>query len=256
MTISEGATASITVTLDQPIIAATPDPEVVLDLTIADPTRVALSTNQLVFAATEWHTSKTLTVTALDNAIHDLTPSVTVTGLVSSASEYYNRYRVTITVNIVDNDPVPTTTTPPTSTTPASSTTQPAAPPPSEAPTPATPDDAPREETPEPVTTRRSTTASPGPVTTLPSSTTTTTATVTTSTSSTTTTTTSDAPATGAVPPSTPADVEVDAARTTTGSDAPVGTWVLVTAAAVAVAASGGAGLLIRRRWSHGPRTP
>lgn len=251
VTIPEGATASITVTLDQPIIAATPDPEVVLDLTIGDPARVALSTNQLVFAATEWRTPKTLTVTALDNAIHDLTPAVTVTGLVSSASEYYNRYRVTITVNIVDNDPVPTTTTPPTSTTPATSTTTPAvapaatppATPPADAPTP-TNEDAPDDEAPEPTPTFRAAPA-PVPATTPPSSPTS---------NVTTTTTTPDVPAIGAVPPSPPVDLEVTAARTTTRSDSPVSIWVLVTTA-TAVAAGGGF-TLNRIRRSRPPRTP
>ena len=254
VTMPEGTATSITVTLSEPIIAPTPDPEVVVDLTIGDPARVALSTSQLVFAATDWQTPQTLTVTALDNATHDLTPAVTVTGVVSSASEYYAGYRVTITVNIVDNDPIPTTTTPPSTTTPAVATTQPAATLSPAAPAPTT-EVASGDDPPEPAPTRPSSQASPKPATAPPSSTTTTTVTSTTATA-TTTTTTPDAPAIGAGPPSTPTDPEVAAARTTPRSDSPVSIWVLVTAAVAA--AGGGSSLLIRRRnrRSDPPRTP
>ena len=245
VTISEGDTTSITVTLNQPTIAETPDPQVVLDLTIGDPARIALSTYRLVFAATEWQVPQTLTVSALDNATHDLTPSVTVTGVASSASLYYDGYRVTITVNILDNDPVPTTTTPPSSTTPATTTpatttpatttTQPVTTPPPDEPTPTT-QDALGDDPPETAPRSPSTPASPVPATT-PSSPTT---------SVTTTTITPDAPAVGAVPPSTPVGLEVAAARTTTRSDGPIPIWVLVTAAAAAAAGPGAAALAVK----------
>jgi len=112
VSVAEGSAQVVTITLDEPIIAPGPDPAVAtLAFTVDDPSRVSLSTNSLVWAASEWAQSRQVTVTAIHDGVHNASPTVVVHGVVSSNSEYYNGFTTSITVSITDADPAPTTTT-------------------------------------------------------------------------------------------------------------------------------------------------
>jgi hypothetical protein len=112
VSVAEGDSQVVTITLDEPIIAPGPDPAVVtLAFTVDDPSRVSLSTSSLVWAASEWAQPRQLTVSATLDGVYNASGTVTLDGVVSSNSEYYDGFTTSITVSIADADPAPTTTT-------------------------------------------------------------------------------------------------------------------------------------------------
>jgi hypothetical protein len=88
-----------------------------LSFTVEDPSRVSLPVSSLVWQAAQWSQTRTLTVDALDDGVHDATDSVVVHFVATSVSEYYDNYAGSFTVTLTDVDPAPTTTTRSTSTT-------------------------------------------------------------------------------------------------------------------------------------------
>ena len=125
VSVAEGSSQVVTITLDQPIIAPGPDPALVtLAFTVADPSRVSLSTSSLAWTGSEWTQSRQLTVTAIRDGVHNASTTVVVNGVVSSNSAYYDGFATSFTVSIRDADPAPTTTTT-TTTTPTTTTTTP-----------------------------------------------------------------------------------------------------------------------------------
>ena len=108
--LTEGTETTVQFTLDEPIIAPTPSPNVTLDFTVDDPTRVSLDTSSLVWQDNEWFQTRTIYVTAIHDGVHDSSGTVTVHATATSASEYYNGFSTSFTVQITDIDPAPTTT--------------------------------------------------------------------------------------------------------------------------------------------------
>lgn len=108
--LTEGAQTTVQFTLDAPIIAATPNPNVTLDFTVDDPTRVSLDTSSVVWQDNEWPQIRTIHVTAIHDGVHDSNDTVTVHATATSASEYYDGFDV---VRRADHRhrPGPTTTT-------------------------------------------------------------------------------------------------------------------------------------------------
>jgi len=120
VTLTEGQPHDVQFRLDQPIIVpigGTPD--VTINFTISDPSRVSLSANSVTWTAPEWFQSRTLTLNALHDGVHDTSNSVTVQYVAVSDSAYYSGFTGAVTVTINDIDAAPTTTT----TTATSSTT-------------------------------------------------------------------------------------------------------------------------------------
>jgi hypothetical protein len=117
--VAEGSSYSVVFHLDQPILAPTPNPTVVVTLTVADPSRVSLSTSSLEWDAADWFQTRTVTVNVLADGVHNLSNDVVVSGATTSGAPYYNGFNTSFNVSITDADPAPTTTTtsPPTSTT-------------------------------------------------------------------------------------------------------------------------------------------
>lgn len=120
-TVTEGSSYDVVFRLDSPIIAMTPDPTVVVTLTVGDPSRVALSTTSVEWAASEWFQTRTVTVDVLADGVHNTSNEVVVSGATTSASEYYDGFTPSFTVSITDADPAPPpTTNPPTTDSPTS----------------------------------------------------------------------------------------------------------------------------------------
>ncbi len=120
LVLQEGDSQTVSLVLDAPIIAPGPDPNptVVVTFTVDDPSRVSLSAPSVTWTAAEWPQSRSITVTALHDGVHDSTNTVVVHAVAASAAAYYNGFATTFTVSIADVDPAPTTTT--TSAAPAS----------------------------------------------------------------------------------------------------------------------------------------
>jgi len=111
LSLTEGDSQLVTFRLDAPIIAITPNPDVTVNFTVDDPTRVTLSVDSLVWPANEWSQMRSLTVNALEDGVHNDTNTVTVHYIATSASEYYNNFSGSLSVTLADLDPAPTTTT-------------------------------------------------------------------------------------------------------------------------------------------------
>src|SRR5262249_9669049 len=113
---AEGSSFDVVLRLDAPIIALTPDPTVRIDFTVADPTRLALSTTSVEWAAAEWTETRTITVDVLADGLHAASNDVTVQGTPPPESDYYDGFVTSFSVSIADVDPAP----PPPSTDPPS----------------------------------------------------------------------------------------------------------------------------------------
>jgi hypothetical protein len=109
--IAEGATATVSVTLDEPIIAP-PDtePNLYLNIVASQSNRVTFSANPVTFLPTEWAQTKTFTITAVDDALHNASNTITLTLTAVTGSEYYKNYTTTLILHLTDNDPEQTPT--------------------------------------------------------------------------------------------------------------------------------------------------
>jgi hypothetical protein len=122
VTLTEGQSHDVQFTLDAPIIAPVGGtPDVTINFTVSDPSRVTLSANSLTWTAPEWFQVRTLTLHALHDGVHDASNSVTLQYVAVSDSAYYTGFTGAVTVTINDIDAAPTTTT--TTTTSTTSTT-------------------------------------------------------------------------------------------------------------------------------------
>lgn len=120
VTLTEGQSHDVQFTLDAPIIAPVGrTPDVTINFTVSDPSRVTLSANSLTWTAPEWFQVRTLTLHALHDGVHDASNSVTLQYVAVSDSAYYSGFTGAVTVTINDIDAATTTTT----TTATSSTT-------------------------------------------------------------------------------------------------------------------------------------
>ena len=99
-----------------------PDPNVTLTFTPADPSRLSFSPPTIEWTPSEWFQPRTLQVTAVHDGIHDVSNTDVVQVTTTSDAEYYSGFVTSFTVVITDIDPAPTTTTT-TTTAPTTSTT-------------------------------------------------------------------------------------------------------------------------------------
>ncbi len=121
ITITEGGSQVVTITLDEPIIGPGPDPPFFyLNLTSGSPSRVTTNVSTITYDYAEWAQSKTITISAVDDALVNGNTNTTVSFIVDSDSEYYNEYTGSIAVTVLDNDVLAQTTQ--TATAPASTT--------------------------------------------------------------------------------------------------------------------------------------
>lgn len=115
VSLTEGQSQVVTVTLDEPIICADPGPPCQVSLAISTnaPDRVTIETSPVVFASNQWFQAFTFTVTAVDDSLvnGDITPTITIVNV--SGSEYYNGFIPTFSIVVLDNDitPPPAVTT-------------------------------------------------------------------------------------------------------------------------------------------------
>ena len=104
-TIIEGGQQVVSFTLDEPILAPPPDPAyVTLIITPSSPSRVSLSSTTLTWSSSEWFASKTITISAVNDALDNGDAAVTFSVLADSNSEYYQGYSNTFTITVLDND--------------------------------------------------------------------------------------------------------------------------------------------------------
>jgi hypothetical protein len=122
VTIDEGVSQTVSISLDEPIICAGMGTcQVSLSFTSSD-SRISTSPLPLLFAAGEWNTPKTLTISVSNDNLATGNKSTSVSATAVSGSEYYNGYVVTIPLTITDVG-VPTANSAPAAT-PASTPTQ------------------------------------------------------------------------------------------------------------------------------------
>ena len=125
--VTEGQSYDVDFTLNAPIIVpmGSPDPDVTLSFTPADPSRLSFSPSTIEWDPTQWFETRTLQVTAVHDGVYDASNTDVVQVTATSGSVYYNGYNTSFTVMITDIDPAPTTTTtaPPTTTTVAPTST-------------------------------------------------------------------------------------------------------------------------------------
>ncbi|MGE0878932.1 MAG: fibronectin type III domain-containing protein [Acidimicrobiia bacterium] len=109
ITIAEGEQATIAVHLTQPIIFPNlDDPRTsTITFTSDDPSRVAVSSEPIVYEPEEWWQERTLLITVATNDVHDTSDTVVVRGVITTAAPYYQNAAVSVQVHIVDDDPVP-----------------------------------------------------------------------------------------------------------------------------------------------------
>ena len=116
VSVTEGQSHDVDFQLDAPIITpvGSPDPDVTINFTVGDPSRVSLSSSSLEWDPSAWTQTRTVTVNALHDGVHDASNSVAVQFDTVSGAAYYNNYSGSFTVDITDIDPPPATTTTPT----------------------------------------------------------------------------------------------------------------------------------------------
>jgi hypothetical protein len=100
----------IEVRLDSPIIVQDgDDPWVTIDIS-SDDSRVEINPTSIVFLHTEWHLTKTFTITTVGDEILNPDNDAEVTLLVVSDSVYYDGFETSVSVTLVDDE---ADTTPP-----------------------------------------------------------------------------------------------------------------------------------------------
>jgi len=108
--IDEGSTQDISVTLGEPIIAPGGLAEVEITITSSDTDRLTVSPSVITFTEDEWHHTKTITITAVDESIYHSNDDnlVYLSYSVVSDSELYTGFARILPVTISDNDePIP-----------------------------------------------------------------------------------------------------------------------------------------------------
>ena len=120
LTLAETQSTTVQVRLDNPIVGPGPDPAFFhLNLTSSDPSRVSITPNPVDYTSADWFATKTFTVTALDDGVHNASNNVTISFLVDSDSEYYKNYSGNFVVSITDINPAPVVQPPVTQQAPA-----------------------------------------------------------------------------------------------------------------------------------------
>jgi hypothetical protein len=116
--LTEGQTQVVELRLSQPLLAPPPDAAVLsFSFSVSDPARVSLSTPTVSWAASEWAQTRSVTVTALADGVHNPSNTVEITASASTTAPFYAGVALRVVVSLDDVDPEPSTTLPTTSTT-------------------------------------------------------------------------------------------------------------------------------------------
>jgi hypothetical protein len=108
LTLNEGSSQLITVSLDEPIVSNNSDPAyVTLALTTSDSTKTSLSTNTLNFTGSDWYAPQTFTLNTVDDGVYNDGETVTITATATSNAPYYNTFVETLPVTVANIDPAP-----------------------------------------------------------------------------------------------------------------------------------------------------
>lgn len=100
--IALGETATVEVTLDEPIICIEAlECSVTLDLSDSVPQGMTVSPASISWNGVEWSQTRTLTVTVAEDANALFAQTITLGGIVTSASEYYQGYQAAFDVNVL-----------------------------------------------------------------------------------------------------------------------------------------------------------
>ena len=105
-TTETGGTATFDV-----VLTNRPTAEVTITFTLGDPTEGSLSTNTLVFTATDWDVPQTVTVTGVNDPQDDGDITYTITATAESNDPYHKNLAIpTVTVTNIDDDGPPVIT--------------------------------------------------------------------------------------------------------------------------------------------------
>jgi len=130
VTLSEGGSAQISATLDEPIVC--PDLslpcQVTLDFSASVPAGISLSSPSIMWSQAEWAQTKSFTVSVSNPSLLANNQVVHLRAVADSRSEYYRAFAVDLVVTLAITPPATTTTVPPATTTvPPATTTEPPA---------------------------------------------------------------------------------------------------------------------------------
>lgn len=107
VTITEGASQNVTISLSEPIICPDPlDCDLSLSFNSSDP-QASATPYPLVYQTSEWAQNKTLTIHTTADGIFSADKHITLSATTESNSEFYKGYVVTIPVTITNIDPPP-----------------------------------------------------------------------------------------------------------------------------------------------------
>jgi len=110
VTLTEGQSQTISITLDSPIIGPGPGAAYFnLNPIPGDVSRITVSPSIVSYTAADWFQVKTFSITAVDDAVVNGNISSNVSMTVDSDSVYYNGFLVSIPVTVNDNDVAVTT---------------------------------------------------------------------------------------------------------------------------------------------------
>ncbi|MBP9738772.1 LPXTG cell wall anchor domain-containing protein [Candidatus Saccharibacteria bacterium] len=121
VTLVEGQSQVVTVTLDEPIICPVMDETclVQIDVSSNTPDRVSITSSPVIFKSDQWFQPLTFTVTATDDSLDNGDVSPLFALPTTSNSEYYSGFNPSFTLGVTDNDePQTIATSSPTSTKP------------------------------------------------------------------------------------------------------------------------------------------
>lgn len=104
--LSETQSTTVQVQLAEPI-AGPGSTFVDVNITASDPSRVSISPNPVEYTVGDWFQTKTFTITALDDGIHNASNTVTISFLIDSDSEFYAAYNGSFVLSITDVNPAP-----------------------------------------------------------------------------------------------------------------------------------------------------
>jgi hypothetical protein len=99
--IALGESATVDVTLDEPIICIEAlECSVTLDFTDSIPDGITVSPASISWSGAEWSQPRTITVTVAEDASELFAQTITLGGILASASEYYQGYQAGFDVNV------------------------------------------------------------------------------------------------------------------------------------------------------------
>jgi len=106
VTLAEAQSASVTITLDEPIICIDMDETCKVDIALSasDSDRISINTPNISIPYTGWSGSYNFVVTNIRDENVNTNATETITALIESNSEYYDGFTASMDVNLTDVD--------------------------------------------------------------------------------------------------------------------------------------------------------